>query len=76
MNPEILARQMYLRSRISLREFMMLSNKLIRQMYLTARISLPEFNALMRLMEGRAKAKKRSVRRRAKTDDKQAGTAQ
>lgn len=76
MNPEALVFQMYLRSRISLRELMTLSKELIFQMYLTARISLPEFNALMNLVEGRAKSKKKRVKKSGKTDDKQAGTAQ
>lgn len=75
MNPETLAFHMYLRNRICLRELMMLSETLILQMYLAARINLQEFKILMGWMEAKAKSKKR-VRKRAKTDDKQASSAQ
>lgn len=76
MNPETLAFCMYRRSRISLPELMNMSQELILRMYLTARISLLEFKTLMALMEGKAKSKKKRVRKRAKTDDKQADAAQ
>lgn len=75
MNPETLALCMYRRSRLSLPEYLHLSQELIIRMYLTARISLPEFKTLMEWMEAKAKSKKR-VRKRAKTDDKQASAAQ